>query len=366
MNTDRVNELVQEMTSFSKEKYHKSEMLEELFKLQAEMVRLTFNDQHASLGDLKIYDVERHLQALNEEMGHVADAELEKYMNECKLVCNMIRAEISGNKGEYKAFKNLEYLRRKHIILKNVELSEGKLRTELDAIVITSAGITIVEVKNTAKDIHIDAKGNYYSTGEFLRLDCNIAEKMSVKEKLLAGAISLVGGDEVKIQSVVVFTNPHIEVHNECGQVKTCFVSTLNRMIDDFRSGQYLSDDKMLQISAAIESAASKECYPPDFDVIQFKTDFATVMAILEEASTKKEGRADVDAEEKMLEDVVTECRLDDLRDKMQDKDYDRHTLTEDDFERISKHRTFGYLKHVAAAAAVFGLGLLAGQIIRR
>jgi len=51
MNTDRVNELVQEMTSFSKEKYHKSEMLEELFKLQAEMVRLTFNDKDIRCGE---------------------------------------------------------------------------------------------------------------------------------------------------------------------------------------------------------------------------------------------------------------------------------------------------------------------------
>ena len=274
MNNNRVNGLVQEMTSFSKGKYHKSEMLEQLLQLQAEMVRLTFNDQHASLADLKLYDVERHLQALNEKLGHVADAELEKFMSDCKLVCNMIRAEISGNKGEFRAFRALEYLRRKNIVLRNVELSEGEIRTELDAVVITSAGITIVEVKNTAKDIHIDARGNYYSTGEFLRLDCNIAEKMSVKEKLLADAISLVGGDEVKIQSIVVFTNSHIEVHNECSQVKTCFVSTLNRMIDDFRSGQYMNDDMMLQISAAIESATNKECYPPDFNVTQFKTDF--------------------------------------------------------------------------------------------
>ncbi len=364
MNSKRVIELQSSMKAFEKSAYHKSEILSELLKLQKEMVELTFDEGHANTADLRLYDVERHLQTLNEERGHVADKELEVFMNDCKMVCNMIRAEISGNKGEYKAFKSLEYLRRKNIVLRNVELSEGDLRTELDAVVINSAGITIVEVKNTGKDIHIDAKGDYYSTGEFLRLDCNIAEKMSIKEKLLANVISLVGGEEVCIQSVVVFTNSHIEVHNECNQVKTCFVSMLNRTIDDFRSGQYLDDDAMLQISSAIEAAANKEFYSLDFDVMQFKKDFAIVMAILEEAPAQKEGSTEAVIEANGAEVVIVESDLYDARRVMADKNYVRHTLTEDDAKSCTKRKAHSYMKQVAAVAAIFGLGLVFGRFV--
>ena len=306
MYNKRIVELQSNLKAFEKNAYHKSEILPELLKLQKEMVDLTFNEEHAATGELRLYDVERHLQALNEERGHIADAELESFMNNCKVVCNMIRAQISGNKGEWKAFKNLEYLRRKNIVLKNVELSDGEIRTELDAVVINSSGITIVEVKNTGKDIHIDERGNYYCTGEFLRLDYNIAEKMSVREKLLSDAISKVGGEETIIQSVIVFTNPRIEVHNECKQVKTCFVSTLNRLIDDFRSGGYLSDEAMCQISVAIESAENKECYPLDFDMAQFKTSFAILMAKLEEAPQESGEENSREPMEAMAQDAKT------------------------------------------------------------
>ena len=76
-----------------------------------------------------------------------------------------------------------------NIILKNIELKDGDDRTELDAVVITPYGITIVEVKNTARDIFIDENGNYYRTGEFLNWDCNIVQKMNLKEDLLKRAL---------------------------------------------------------------------------------------------------------------------------------------------------------------------------------
>ena len=59
-------------------------------------------------------------------------------------------------------FRKLEYLNSPNIVLRNIELSDGALRSELDAIVITPKCLTIVEVKNTGKDIFIDENGNYF------------------------------------------------------------------------------------------------------------------------------------------------------------------------------------------------------------
>ncbi len=140
MRTERVNELKASMKSFGKEKYQKAELLDEMFALQQEIVSLTFNQDHAALAELRIWDVEKHLEQMNEELGNVADEELQRFIEGSKILCNLIKAEISGNRGEAKAFRTLEYIKSRNYVLKNVELSDGDFRTELDAVVITPSG----------------------------------------------------------------------------------------------------------------------------------------------------------------------------------------------------------------------------------
>lgn len=283
--TKRIEEIVNAMKSFSKDKYYKSEVLPELFALQQEVVDLTFNDVHASSADLKIWDVERHLKELNQDCGGIADEELEHFLKGSRALCNLIKAEVSGARGESKAFHALDFLARKNIVVKNVELADGDIRTELDAVVITPDGLTIVEVKNTARDIFIDENGSYYRTGEYLRFDSNIAEKLDTKERLLRGAIANVEIPELKVNRIVVFTNNRIEVQNKYLGIRTCFVTQLASIIDDLESEQSISEELMGQIAREIELAECKEAYPLRFDVEQFKRDFALVMAILEDAS---------------------------------------------------------------------------------
>ena len=197
---------------------------------------------------------------------------------------------------EAKAFRTLQFIRSKNTILKNVELSDEDLRTELDAVVITPGAITIIEVKNTAKDIFIDENGDYFRTGEYLKWDCNIAEKMTLKEEMLRKALAADGIEDIRIRSIVVFTDNRIEVQNRYSRVRTCFVSQLAYIIDGFKNEKPYSDEEMEKIESAIRTAESKESYPFDFDVAQYKLNFATVMTMLEEASAKEE-EAEYDAE---------------------------------------------------------------------
>ena len=287
MNTNRVNEMVNNMKSFGKERYQKGELLTEMFALQREIVELTFNETHASTADLRIWDVERHLEQLNKDCGNVADEELAIFKEESKSLCNLIKAEVSGNRGEAKAFRSFQYIHSSNLILKNVELSDGERRTELDAIVITPMGIIIVEVKNTAKDIFIDENGDYYRIGQFLRWDCNIAQKISLKEELLGKALEDEGVMNVPINSIVVFTNNRIEVQNKYSGIKTCFVSQLAHLIDDYKTDQIIEYDQMIRIKEIIRGVENKEAYLFDFDVAQYKKDFATLMMILEDASAR-------------------------------------------------------------------------------
>lgn len=289
MNTNRVEEMMDTMKAFSKDRYHKKELLTEMLALQQEMVELTFNGNHATTADLKIWDVEKHLEQLNQECGNVAEEELQRFENESKQFCNLIKAEISGNRGEAKAFRTLQYTRSKKIILENVELSDGKLRTELDVVVITPGMVTIIEVKNTAKNIFIDENGDYFRTGEFLKWDCNIAEKMTLKEELLRQVLVAGGIKDIQIRSIVVFTDNRIEVQNKYSKIRTCFVSQLPYIIEGFNGGKRYVDKDMEEIENLIKAAENKVVYPFEFDVAQYKLDFATLMVILEEASAKEE-----------------------------------------------------------------------------
>ena len=54
---NRIDDIMASIRAFNKGSYHKSELLDEMLALQAEIVRMTFNDDHASIADLKIWDV---------------------------------------------------------------------------------------------------------------------------------------------------------------------------------------------------------------------------------------------------------------------------------------------------------------------
>lgn len=285
---ERVNEILGTMKSFSKEAYNKKEILPELMQLQKELVALVFDEEHAANGNLKIWDVEKHLEQMSESNNFAAAKELMRFERGCKDICNRIRAEISGNWGEDKTFQRLESMRCQGKIIRNIELTGENIRTELDGIVVTSKGIFIVEVKNTKKDIFIDDEGNYYRTGEYMNRDSNIGEKMSNKKTLLRKTLESAGVEEIKMQGLVVFTNNRMEVKNHYKELQICFLGQLPYIIEEYKGADIYSDKDIESICLAVEDARCKECYQYDFDINQFKGDFANVLALLEEVSTEQ------------------------------------------------------------------------------
>ena len=282
MNTNRANEIASSFTSFTKKAYHKTEILPELFALQTELVEKTFAEGTETVG-LKIWDVERHLDEMNAEFGGIVTKQLEVFRKDCKSLCNLIKAEISGNRGEAKAFNSLSCIHGKHTVLKNIELSNDEMRSELDAVVITRNGAFIVEVKNTSRNIFIDEDGNYYRTGEFLKWDSHIGEKMQIKRSLLRQVFDRKGLVDIPIYEIVVFTNNRIEVQNECRTLKTCFLSQLPYIIGKCRDTVISFEEMELAVQTVTEANIEKS-YPFEFDVDAFKINFANILVALEEA----------------------------------------------------------------------------------
>lgn len=287
---ERIEEIISTIKSFAKERYQKEEVLPEMLELQRELVALTFNGEHAEQGRLRIWDVEAHLEKMNAERGHIADAELTVFMEGSKILCNAIKAEMSGNAGEFKAFRSIETLRCPYRLLKNVEFQNGDHHTELDGVVFTEKGVFIIEVKNTAKDIYIDERGNYCRVTDIMRFDKNIGDSMNDKEYLLREAFKAAGIECPHIASYVVFTNNNVHVDNKYAYITTCFLGQLPRLIESFESDAHYSMEEIERMMSAATVAACKNSYALPLDVNKYKHDFATLVAILE-------GAADEDAE---------------------------------------------------------------------
>ncbi len=290
MNATRKSEILKAMPSFSKERYPKSELLPELFKLQSELVDLTFNEEHAENAQLKMWDVYNHLAKLNEMNGHIADELLQKFWYGCKIVNESIRGEISGNRGEYKAFRSIETVRATKRVLQNIELSSGDHRTELDLIVFTEKAVFIIEVKNPTMDVVIDERGNYcrIRNGK-LSFDKNVGERMNDKGFLLRQVLQAAGIESPNIVNLLVFTNNNIQVNNNFPYIHHCFLSSLPHLIDCYEGDTLYSEETIAQMVEASDAAKCPEAYPLPLDIAEFKETFADLMVALETASEEPE-----------------------------------------------------------------------------
>ena len=186
---EKISELVNKIKCFQKTKYCKADIESELRALQRELLSLVFDEEYILNANLKIWDAFNQFASENEEKGGIVTELLEVLREDCYTFNNLIRAEISGNWGENQVLHRLGGLKGRHVILRNIELSDERGRTELDMVVLTEKVQVILEVKNTKKDIFIDEIGAYYRKGEYQSFDCNIKEKMNYREQLLEDVI---------------------------------------------------------------------------------------------------------------------------------------------------------------------------------
>ncbi len=294
----RIKDIESKLTAFKKESYQRKEIIDELLNLQAEMVNATFDGEHAERSHLKIWDIEKHFEQLNEDCEHVADELLTKFKTESKAFTEMIRAEISGSKGEQKAYKSLQTVKRNQRLLRNIELKSDDHRTEIDIISITNNTIFLIEVKNTSKNIVIDERGNYCRVaynGE-LAFDKNIGEKMNEKEYLLREVLKKAGIDNIQIRSLIVFTNSSITVKNDYAYIQECYLSQLPHLVDGDTSEAIYNEKQVSKIAQSILNAQCRESYPIDMDIASFKNTFSTLMATLELAKVKQAEQEEIKA----------------------------------------------------------------------
>lgn len=229
----------------NRNKYHNIEFLNEYFKLQKEMTAIIFGQE--SKGK-RMWDVYNHLSNLNDKKGGVVTNQLKEFEKDCAFVSNTIAATLSGCKGERMAFKSLETIDAKYIMLRNVELEFSGHKTEIDAVLLTRRGAIIVEVKNTSRNVIITQSGDLNRQGVDgkYKTDCHLGLKMNDKEFVLRKALDSSDYKNVPIRSIVVFTNSEIEIDNQNHYIRTCSLSELPHVVKNiinYEKGDYCFEE---------------------------------------------------------------------------------------------------------------------------
>ena len=355
---NRANEILSQITAFSKTGYTKAEYLPELMKLQDEVVNLTFNGEHAEEAKLRLWDVGDYFTRMNSECKGAADQELYNFIKGSKAIGNEISSELSGSRGEQTVFKTLENLSCYNTVLHNVELEIDGKRTEIDAIVFTHRAIFIIEIKNSKKNIFIDEDGEFYRAGHSMHYDCNIADKMSEREFMLRKILDKVGLGYLKIFNIVTFTNPRIDVENKYHRIKVCGSNYLPTFIEKFYSDNWYTDENIGTMVTAVEDAKCKDPFQMPVNVDDFKTSFAYLMATLESAREAVENESaaqqGIDKESFVEEPIAEEQSVKDvLESKPNKKD---QSIPTSQFKKRIIAASVGF---VALNIAALGIGAL-------
>lgn len=277
-------EIMNRMTAFEEGKYTRVEMINEFFKLQNEMAAIVFGDAQAE--GKRFYDISDHFADMNRVNRRIPIQKIEELRKECGAATNCIRAEISGRKGENKAFYKLNLLKSEHRIRKNVEIGDGTKKTEIDALIVTEKAAFIIEVKNPKRDIFIDEAGNYYKTGEFLKLDCDLGNKLEMREEFVRKAAEKSGIKNLKVVKIVVFTDNRISIQNKFKSIKTCFLSNLTSIVDTYEGEKVITLNEMDSLMESVDEMTTDSKYAPAIDINKFKADFAEIVTAMENKKT--------------------------------------------------------------------------------
>lgn len=294
--TNRIEEVTSKIGAFKKQSYRQDQLRAEYRKCQRELWEIMCPERFMKHDDYDMCQIKDYLKHRNQQEGFIASEELAEFSKSCEIFKKTLGKLESGAEGEEKAFKALDTLRCKKLILTNKAFHKNNHRTELDAIVFTEKAIFIVEVKNTHKEILIDEKGNYctvkYNNKTILN---NIGVKMNEKDFLLRNALKKCRSERLNIIHIVVFANSKIKVTNRYQYVQTCYLSDLPHIIENYQGYNIYTDRDFKKFSRAIAKNECIQYFAADMDVERLKNNFASLVIKLEDAKVERQEKVNTE-----------------------------------------------------------------------
>ena len=268
--------LLSSLKGLSNDVYSREELLPQMDQLEKEMAMMVFEDGLDIPSEyVHMSYIMKHLHIMNNAAGNVADDELKKLSRLSNVFSNHVRAQQSGMTGENKVEQYLGYMKSNHVVLRNLQLSDGMHNTEIDFLVLKQGVATIVEVKNSRRDVYIDSNGDMYKTGRYENFDSHLGAKMDFRAEIIQQLLKNAGFENMKVEKVVVFTNNRIQIKKDYRGFRVCFLSRLPYLIDDYYGAGVIQFTKHLQQMADyIQSKDLNAYYPFEMDVQEFKEAF--------------------------------------------------------------------------------------------
>ena len=269
------------------------EVIEKLKELERSLLKRVFEDSYCD--SLRTYDLIRHLEDKDRELGLRDSAEFSRLMDGLRKLSSSIGSHINGKHGERLAFKTLRCLRGENLIIPNVALENGGSFEEFDHIVITGAGVFVIEVKNYSHNAVIDESG-VLRCG---RVAYNVGERVLEKTQALWDAIRFASEGFLSIDDihcVLLFVNDEHKVSDYFHRVP---VKRRGQIVYDIneatKNGRSLSKEEMRRIKAAIVTRSVPALFGMPVDSQELIASLDVVLDLIEDKTKRGNAEAFVE-----------------------------------------------------------------------
>lgn len=269
--------------------YTHDQLLDGLKGFERVALREVFRDEYSE--SLRAYDLASHFRDMASKYA-LCDTEV---YGRLSLGLHRLSREISslvnGARGERYMARALGWLKCENEVLLNVELEYEGERCEYDAIVVTPAGIDIVESKFFNYHAEIDSDGFFHDRARSRERSYNVGEKMRAKEHVLFNVIKAASPGIVPrscIRSVLFVANNNAVVEDRFGLVDVCNSGQICPLIEG-RRGEALDRDARSALVNAVEDVRRVFLYEPPLDFDQLRSDIADFIVMTERAAARSD-----------------------------------------------------------------------------
>lgn len=209
---------------------------------------------------------------------------------------------MSGAKGENRVYKTLEFLNRANThIFRNVYITDGIDETELDSIVLTDNGVIILEIKKVKSDLTLTEDGRMVFAGDECYDKVPLAQKMALKRRLLTKCLEKAVADKglnipICVESFIVFSAPkgqYIKINDRYHHEKYCFLSTLNKRIEEYSGQVYYKAGQLEQLGEIFsEMESNVKRFETELKYDDVRRSLAEALAVLQDVPTNKQNKS--------------------------------------------------------------------------
>lgn len=293
--SDYVDELKQGDVMMNNE-YTFPEYAEQLKKFQDVVCKMVSGDAYHK--GMRIEEATFIMESLARKKGNLNETAVRNGLQTMKKLSKEIAITMSGINGEKSVTKALEHMTRPHTqVFRNIFVTDGETRTELDAVVLTDEGIIILEIKKVKSDITLTEDGRMVFADNACYDDIPLCEKMAVKRRLLKKHLEKQLSESglnipVYIDSYIVFSAPkgqYIKIDNRYHSQKYCFRSKLNDILENYIGCAYYSEKEIEQLGNIISDMETNvKRFETQLNFDEIRESLAEAMVLIQNEEVQK------------------------------------------------------------------------------